>query len=59
MDMLQKKAWNFNSARTYDVVQAAAVCGESDFNLYLTPQSPIACNLDASVVNSITWFKEA
>lgn len=41
---------------TSDIVQAAAVCGESDFNIhvYLTPQSPITFNFEASTVIGIT-----
>ncbi|XP_062590039.1 uncharacterized protein LOC134251653 [Saccostrea cucullata] len=40
-------------ARTSDIVQIAAVCGEREFNMYLTPQSPIS--LDASAATGLTF----
>ncbi|XP_056006937.1 DNA polymerase III PolC-type-like [Ostrea edulis] len=40
-------------ARTSDIVQIAAVCGDREFNKYVTPQSPIS--LDASSATGLTF----
>jgi DNA polymerase III epsilon subunit-like protein len=45
--------YSFISARTSDIIQVAALCGEREFNAYLTPQSPIS--LEASTVTGITF----
>ena len=41
------------SARTSDIVQIAAACGEKEINIYLTPQSPIG--LEASAATGLTY----
>ena len=43
----------FISARTSDIVQIAAACGEKEINIYLTPQSPIG--LEASAATGLTY----
>ena len=43
----------FISARTSDIVQFAAACGEKEINIYLTAQSPIS--LEASTATGFTY----
>jgi hypothetical protein len=44
---------NAVSARTSDIVQIAAACGDEEFNVYVTPQSPIS--LEASAATGLTF----